>query len=181
MKYSDLTLGQIEAIVNKLGGMEAAMDFLRGKMSAEGNTFPVAIDYSQSLADMIKAGNYDWTNSDITEKRFPLKGQGIVERSLSLVHFNRVITSADAEHEIMAEVLKEIAPIEDLLAFGAKYPEEQRKYPIIALGSSARVRGDRGVPSLYGFSSERYLYLYWYDVKWSEHCRFLVRNKASAT
>lgn len=31
MKYGELNLGQIEAIVNKLGGMEGALRFLRGK------------------------------------------------------------------------------------------------------------------------------------------------------
>lgn len=32
MKYGELNLGQIEAIVNKLGGMEGAMRFLRGEL-----------------------------------------------------------------------------------------------------------------------------------------------------
>lgn len=33
MKYGELNLGQIEAIVNKLGGMEGALRFLRGETS----------------------------------------------------------------------------------------------------------------------------------------------------
>lgn len=33
MKYGNLNLGQIEAIVNKLGGYEAAMRFLRGELT----------------------------------------------------------------------------------------------------------------------------------------------------
>ena len=32
MKYSDLDLGTIEAIMNKLGGMEGAKRFLRGEL-----------------------------------------------------------------------------------------------------------------------------------------------------
>ncbi len=186
MKYNDLTLGQIEAIVNKLGGMEGVQSFLRGERTlheqhATSGLFPVSIDYGQSLADMIKAGKYDWKNDDITEKRFPLKGEGVVERTLSLVHFNRIISSDDAMHDMMSENLKEPATIEDLLAFGAKYPKEQRKYPIIALGSSAGVHGHLDVPSLGGLGSKRDLRLIWFDYEWAEDCRFLARNKVSAT
>lgn len=33
MKYKDLTLGQVEALINKLGGMDSAMKFLRGELT----------------------------------------------------------------------------------------------------------------------------------------------------
>ncbi len=33
MKYGELNLGQVEAIVNKLGGMEGALKFLRGELT----------------------------------------------------------------------------------------------------------------------------------------------------
>jgi hypothetical protein len=32
MKYGELNLGQVEAIVNKLGGIEGAMRLLRGEL-----------------------------------------------------------------------------------------------------------------------------------------------------
>ena len=185
MKYPDLSLGQIEAIVNRLGGIEGAMSFLRDervlqeKQTSRGS-FSIHIDYSQSLADMIKAGKYDWKNDDITEKRFPLKGKGSVEHTVHLLHYDRVMTSVDVI-TAMDVAGQEPALIEDLLAFGAKYPEEQRKYPIIALGSSAGVRGSRRVPCLDGFGSLRSLHLDWFDYGWLEQCRFLARNKVSAT
>ncbi len=120
--------------------------------SSDSGMFPISVDYSQSLADMIKAGKYDWTNSEMTEKKFPLKGDGVVERTLMLCHFDRMMTS---EQVIEANQVGGVEPatIEDLLAFGAMYPEAQRKYPIIALGSSALVRGGRFVPCLGGCGS----------------------------
>ncbi len=36
MKYGELTLGRVEAIVNKLGGMEGVSRFLRGELSISG-------------------------------------------------------------------------------------------------------------------------------------------------
>jgi len=43
MKYGELSLGQVEAIVNKLGGMEGVRRFLSGKMviKAIEQTFPI--------------------------------------------------------------------------------------------------------------------------------------------
>ena len=35
------------------------------------NTFMVTVDYSRDLASMIKAGNYDYANDDITAEHFP--------------------------------------------------------------------------------------------------------------
>ncbi len=46
MKYNDLTLGQIEAIVNKLGGMDGVKNFLSGKGDVVDNSFldPMTLD-----------------------------------------------------------------------------------------------------------------------------------------
>lgn len=185
MKYPDLSLGQVEAIVNKLGGMEGAMSFLRDERvlqekQTSRSSFSIHIDYSQSLADMITAGKYDWKNDDITEKRFPLKGEGSIEHTVHLLHYDRVMRSDDVITQMDADGFVP-ALIEDLLAFGAQHPEEQRKYPIIALGSSAKVHGDRGFPFLDRRGSKRNLYLLWFDIEWYEQCRFLARNKVSAT
>lgn len=42
--------------------------------------------------------------------------------------------------------------------------------------NSAKVHGNRNVPYLNRNSSKRNLNLNWYDNKWNENCRFLVRN-----
>ena len=129
-----------------------------------------------SLADRIAAGQYDWCNDDITAERFPLKLQA-GPRSLLLVHFDKVMTIAKVE-QWAAQNGYELALIDDLLAVGShpEYRELQRKYPIVALGSSAVVSGSRYVPYLGRFSTYRYLYLGWCVNDWSGRCRFLVRK-----
>jgi hypothetical protein len=70
------------------------------------------------------------------------------------------------------------ATMKELLSYGEKNPEEQRKYPIIGLGSVAELRGSRRVgcfldedPSLRSASLRSF------DFDWHGRCRFLaVRN-----
>ena len=104
MKYGELNLGQIEAIVNKIGGMEGVEALLRGELVVTSTenivSYPITIDYEQSLEEMVKAGAYDWKNSDITSEHFPIDGNGTVERTTELVHFNRSISTDDALAEL---------------------------------------------------------------------------------
>jgi hypothetical protein len=143
----------------------------------------LTVDYSKSLEQMIEAGSYDWKNDSLTAKNFPVKGEGIVEYEARMFHSNRSISSEDAIALIKKEDEQnpwEPAQTEHLLAFGAAYPDEQRKYPIIALGSVGEFDGHRYVPYLCGGGSERLLNLYWFDGGWSSFDRFLaVRKKVS--
>jgi hypothetical protein len=141
------------------------------------------VDYGMSHDEMVAAGNYDWKNDDLTAKRFPIVGKGKVEFEDTIFHFDRDISSEDAVKEILAADPKnpwEPAKIENILAYGAKNPEEQRKFPIIGLGSVGGVRGDRRVPYLHGNASKRSLYLLWWVDDWGAFYRFLgVRKKVS--
>jgi len=143
------------------------------------------INYDEDLEAMIAAGNYNYRISDITAKRFPISGKGIVKFEAKLVHPNRDISSDNAEAQIKAtDVTNPWEPgrIEHVLAFGKQFPEEQRKYhPIVGLGSVAEVRGDRRVPYLDRLVSERYLNLNWRDRGWYALCRFLAVRKISAS
>jgi hypothetical protein len=102
-----------------------------------------------------------------------------------LFHFNRYISSLDAISTIRASDPQnpwEPANIEILFLYGANNPDEQRKYPIVGLGSVAEVRGNRRVPCLDGQVPLRSLVLDWWDGDWGGHCRFLaVRKPPSAT
>ena len=141
--------------------------------------FPVTVDYDMPLDAMIDAGKYDWKNDDITVEHFPIEGTGTVECKLLLVHLDRSFTTAEVEEQLKAQGL-EPAKIEHLLAFGAKYPEKQLKFPIIALGSSwVDSDGDRYVPYLSRDGSKRRLRLGWDrpDRTWSDDCRFLAVSK----
>lgn len=139
-------------------------------------TYPVTVNYDLSLAGMIKAGWYDWVNSDITEKYFSMNSTGTKEVVTRLVHFNQYLSSDDVLRELDKRGLRP-ATIAELLAFGAKYPELQRQFPIVALGSIWQHLGLRFVPYLYGRGSERRLSLDWFEYGWYDGYRFLAVRK----
>jgi hypothetical protein len=144
--------------------------------------FCIEVDYSMSLNKMISAGNYDWKNDDITVARFPVKGEGKVQFEAKLFHFNRNISSEAAVTHIKDADPQnpwEPAKTEHTLAFGAKYPQLQREYPIVGLGSVAGVRFGRGVLLLGGVGSDRDLGLSRWGGVWSGHFRFLAVRKVS--
>ena len=158
--------------------VEKFADLIVGVAKKAGDLLTVTVDYSRSLAQMIAAGKYDWVNDDITEKHFPMKGNGKVELNLELAHFNKYISSDDAIAELKKRGLRP-ATLWELLAFGAKFPETQREFPIVALGSVWRdLDGDRNVPYLWGHADERSLGLCWYDHDWSDNYRFLASRES---
>src|SRR3989338_3704538 len=142
------------------------------------------VDYGQTLEQMIAASNYgkggkNW-NSDITAKRFPIVGTGTAEFEFKVFDFGRDISSESAVEAIKADDKSnpwEPAKTEHTLAYGAQFPEEQRKNPIIGLGSVGRVLGFRGVLAL-RVRGDRYLDLYyWGDDGGAYDCFLAVRKK----
>ena len=155
------------------------------------DTFRLTVDYGLSLEQMIAAGRYDWKNDEITAKRFPIVGKGIVEFEARYFHFNRNISSEEAERLFCSEPIVldptitfnfwEPAKIEHVLSHGATFPKKQLKFPIIGLGSVAWVDDRRNMPGLYKDGSKRNLYLYLFDSVRSPVCRFLAVRKVSAS
>ena len=138
---------------------------------------PISLDYGLSLEQMIAAGHYDWKNGNITAERFPLVGSGVAELETKLFHFNRRVSSESAVQLITAaDPVRpwHVPKIEHGLSYGAAYPEEQREFPIVMLGSSCQLYGLRYVPVLSAGGSERRLYLNDWDFEWSAHYRFLA-------
>jgi hypothetical protein len=140
----------------------------------------VEVDYRKSVSDMIATGKYDWVNPSITADKFPVEGTGKKRFRTKLFYFGRYISSEDA---VSAMKKENFTPGSHLhgLAFGAAFPEEQRKYPISCLGSSALVDGGRGVVCLRGNDVERYLSLYDWLGDWRGSWRFLGVQEVSAT
>jgi hypothetical protein len=139
-------------------------------------SYPVTIDYRASLAAMIKAGRYDWANPNITDKHFPVT-PGDTDVVIELVHLNRDASSDDVLAELERRGLRP-ATLPELLAFGATYPEQQREFPIVALGSVWQLwDGGRLVPYPWGDSLERDLNLNWFDRWWSARCRWAAVRK----
>jgi hypothetical protein len=145
--------------------------------------FRLTVNHDQTLEAMIATGKYDWKNDDITAKRFPLTGEGLVEVEACLFHFDRSISSEDAVKAIeTADKQNPWTPgqIEHVLSFGAFFPEEQRKYPVVGLGSVVEVSGLRHVPELWEDGAGRRLDLSWWKGDWDEDYRFLAVRKVSA-
>ena len=141
------------------------------------NCYKVLVDYGQTLQQMIANGKYDYANSDITASNFPTQGSGQQNVVVELVHFGRDMASEAVLKEFEARGLR-VATLPELLAFGATYPEKQREFPIVALGSVWQNRiGDRYMPYLGRNGSKRGLYLSWNDVGWDGLCRFAAVRK----
>lgn len=189
MKYGNVTMGQVEAAINKLGGLSGWQALLDDKLEVrskmlgttrmeQSNLLTVSADIS--FAERITLGRYDWCNSDLTEKRFPVTADQIGEFEWKLFHFGRDISSDEAIRLKKAEGF-EPGQIGHLLVFGEQYPEEQRKYPIVALGSAAKVGLERNVPGLWVDYAWRDLRLGWYGGVWYPCYRFLgVRRRSVA-
>lgn len=138
--------------------------------------FRLTVNYGQPLAAMIAAGKYDRKNDDITAKRSPLTGEGLVEVEACLFHFDRSISSEDAVKAIeTADKQNPWTPgqIEHVLSFGTFFPEEQHKYPVVGLGSVVKINGNRNVPELWKNDAKRKLDLNWWKDDWNENYRFL--------
>ncbi len=140
-------------------------------------SFSVTFDMALVMADMVKAGNYNYANPNITSENFPLDAEGKTEDEVFILHFDRTITSEQAIAEMDKKGLRP-ATITHALAFGAQHPEEQRKYPIIFLGSSwVDSDGRRRVPCLDVGGDKRRLDLDWFSYGWLASCRFAAVRK----
>ena len=133
----------------------------------------------RTLAEMIKAGNYDWFNKDINEKRFTVDPARFTADGIEELDLGSILSK-----DVPAELERRdyvAATIEEGLAYGAKNPDAQRKHPLVIFGSSCRIDGDRHVACLYEGDRKRELNLYWDEPenRWSAFYRFLARRKSS--
>jgi len=157
----------------------AESDEIAQKMveALRGGAYPVTVDYSKTIEEMVAAGGYNYANPDITTKNFPPKGKGIVEVQIQLVHFNRVMSSDAVLEELDKMGLKPVMPME-ISALGAKYPDLQRQFPIAGLGQVWQVpNGNRNVLCLESDDRKRNLNLNWLENDWNENWRFAAVRK----
>jgi hypothetical protein len=160
------------ALVGKIA--DAIAEFVK---QAKKIVYAIFVDYAISVEEMVKLGKYDWVNNDITTKNFSSKRVGKAEMEVELIHFDRSISSEEVLKE-MEKMSYRAAELHELLAFGAKYPNVQREFPVIALGSVWQDwDGGRGVADLSGSASKRYLYLISFDNVWCSYCRFAAVRK----
>jgi hypothetical protein len=133
----------------------------------------------KSINELVKAGKYDYANSNINDNNFNLDTPA---KELELFEIDGYKTP-DEIIALMNEAGLEPATMTDLLHFGIQYPEEQRKNPIAALGSAwVDPDGGRLVGYLHGDADYRDCRLYWDRPggRWRPHYVFAVRRRKSA-
>ena len=144
------------------------------------NVFPVTVNYDLSVESLVAQGQNDLCNDDITSKHFQTMRKGEVTCNFKLVHFNQVLTSDEVLKALANRGLRP-AELHELLSFGIRYPEEQRKYCIVALGSVWQVASvwqfwyrNLFVPYLWYGDSMSYLSLFCFGGEWGRCKRFLA-------
>ena len=146
------------------------------------DTFRAVVTYIQPKFAELKSA-FDWVNDDYQRAKFEaIKICEAISRETREVTFQYVHMNRDAStEEVLAEMDKRgLRPVlyEELLAFAKAHPDEQRKYPIVALGSVwVDPDGFRDVACLNEDGDERSLGLSWYDDDWRGFCRFLAVSK----
>jgi hypothetical protein len=142
-------LGAMALIVSGCMSEEQRAALLRGP-------YPLQVDHSRSVQDLLGAGKYDHVSYQVTAANFPDDETGLEKISVVLVPFSPQ-ASLDYVLHRLAPVGMHPATAKELLAFGEAYPEVQRKLPIMALGSFADLletvyhyesRPDRVIPML---------------------------------
>ena len=140
-------------------------------------TFPVSVNYDLTVEQAIEAGDFQAVSANITGRNFSWTRKGQANVEIVLVRFDHRMSSPDVVRELDDEDMR-AAELPELLAFAAAYPDVQRKFSVVGLGSIWRDRkGYANVPCLYTASEGRYLDLHWWDDGWYSYSRFAALRK----
>ncbi|MFP4514561.1 MAG: hypothetical protein ACLFNO_00980 [Parcubacteria group bacterium] len=144
--------------------------------------FKLTVDYSRSLEEMIKVCAFDWIDRDIKEKYFPLPVELLGQKvsvCAKLFHFDRFMSSESVIDKInKTDSRFRPATLAEQLAFAESYPELQKSFPIIALGSAWRVtRSSSRVVAIDFDDHGRELGTSRLEGIWQPFCRFLAVSK----
>lgn len=141
-------------------------------------TYPVVVDYGKSVEEMVEFGRYDWSHRGITSKHFPTKWIGKTEIAVELVRINGCCANENSALELFNSNGYRQTNLHELLAFGEKYPDIQRKISIIALISVRRfLRNRLGALCLDTRGSKRILDLRSLGSNWITIASFAVVRK----
>lgn len=176
MKYGSWTLGQIEALLNKVGE-ENARGLLRDKArirSVRKATYHVTI---KSFDAMFMDGGYGYKSNGITREKFPFTNKEGDTEELALIRFGGDISSEDAVKK-MVEMGLEPGRTEHLMAYGVQHWPGPLEL-VVALGSPSVSQGVyKSVTCLCGHRGDRSLSLEDWDGRWGADCGFLAVHKS---
>lgn len=131
---------------------------------------PLIVDYGREFEAMVRAGYYDFVDPRIHPENFSYQRGGkecVIARPVLI---EGIVLSEEAAWWLRRMKL-EPATLPELLAYGARCPDKQRKHAVIALGT---LFGGSLVPYLGGGPENRDLGLERYDGGWlGGACRFL--------
>ncbi len=152
-------------------------------------SYPVTVDCSQSPDKLVMAGKYDLTNkTEFSVANLGPNCKGKVEVELFLIHLGYPVTDNQAVRDLDKLGYRPVPDTRHLLTFGAKYPDKQLEFPIVAPGSNlVDPLGRQYVSYLERLDDpyrwdppKRVLHMFTQvDPRnlWSENCRFLAMRK----
>jgi hypothetical protein len=139
---------------------------------------PLKMDRRKGLLRMIEEGHYDLVDRQIEELRFKthVKGGQVTGRLLRHEP-NPVYDTMTIDTVLRGMGQRRLRPasVEELLAFGAQYPDEQCQAPVVALGARGKAKnGVIYIPYLWGSDALRSLKLRRESQQWPSGYRFLA-------
>jgi hypothetical protein len=132
----------------------------------------IVVSPSLTISKRIALGSYDWKNDDITSRWFPHNSTTVGEWEYDMYHPDCSISSEDAKKgaEVDGWV---VGKTDHLLALGEQFPDLQRQFRVIALGSVSKIYHRPHVLGLWESRGERGLGLYSWNTPWKWRFRFL--------
>lgn len=135
----DIFLSSIATIVNNSElSSDAKIDHIKAVL-AEASALPIPGIIQRLVATPKADGGYDWVNSSITDVNFP----ATAEPSLDGARLDKIVGSREHVLAELKKIGRRAATAAELLLYGQKNPEEQRKYWIWALAQVWVGPGDR--------------------------------------
>ncbi|MDQ5938885.1 MAG: hypothetical protein QG603_824 [Patescibacteria group bacterium] len=139
-----------------------------------GEVYPLDV-FGHSIDELVKQGNYNWADDSINDRNF--KADEMHQTEVFLKHFGQNMSTETVLKALDADGLRP-ATMSELLEFGSRYPELQRQFAIVALGSLWRdATGIRYDGCLYGSADERELGLRGVVNGWNGDYRFAAVRK----
>lgn len=141
------------------------------------HSFKVFVDEITPIETLLRECDLSWGNENITSKNFPtVEGGKKEKREVVIFNFKKDMSSEAVVFE-MDKAGYRAGTIRELLALALKEPDLQKDFPIVALGSSAKIDASRPLGCLSSDGGNRCLCLESLGGIWAVGYRFLAVRK----